>query len=65
MRFVFKLLLVSIVIFSVVFVVNCFVDNWLYHVLFQFLGVCFLLFVFCCFPVVGSDLSGLGVVVFG
>ena len=30
MRFIFKLLLVGILVFSVVFVVKLFVDNWLY-----------------------------------
>lgn len=39
MRFVFKLLLVSIVIFSVILVVKVLVDSWLYSIYHPFLGV--------------------------
>jgi hypothetical protein len=39
MRFVFKLLLVSVIIFSTIFVVKCLVDNWLYGISHPFFGV--------------------------
>lgn len=39
MRFVFKLLLVSIVIFSVILVVKVLVDGWFYSISHPFSGV--------------------------
>lgn len=37
LRFIFKLLLVAMVVFSVVFVVNILIDNWFYSISYPFL----------------------------
>lgn len=52
MRFIFKFLLVAVLVFSVVFVVKLLIDNWLYRLSHPFL----LLF---CLPL-GLLVSGVG-----